>query len=102
MRTTYILETSKVNNNKVDGNIKLGLGLGNGNSGNIEIGGVKEITPQQKKETIEFSVTRSNLDDKLGEAIMYFYDPIIIRVSGDQYDMKTYGTGIVIFGITAK
>ena len=55
-----------------------------------------------KKETIEFFVTRSNLDDNLGEAIMYFYDPIIIGGSGDQYDMKTYGTGIVIFGITAK
>ena len=55
-----------------------------------------------KKETIEFSVTRSNLDDKLGEAFMYFYDPIIIGVSGDQYDMKTYGTGSVMFGITEK
>lgn len=97
----HIFELSKVNNNKVNGNIKFGLGLGNGNTGNIEIGS-EGNNSTTKKETIEFSVTRSNLDDKLGEAFMYFYDPIIIGVSGDQYDMKTYGTGSVMFGITAK
>ena len=99
--TKYILETTMVNSSKVNGSIKFGLGLGNGNSTNIETGS-ENSSSVTTKESVEISVTRTNKDDDLGEDLIYFYEPIIVGTSGEQYDIKTHTTGIVTFGITAK
>lgn len=96
----YSFETTKANNSKVNGNVKIGLGLGDGNSINTDLGG--EINSSTTtKETIEISVTRTNKDDDLGTDRIYFYDPIIEGISDGQYNIKVYNTGIVSFGMTA-
>lgn len=42
----------------------------------------------------------TNYDILLGDAIINFYDPLIVEKTGSEYKMKVYSTGSVSFGIS--
>lgn len=100
----YTFETVKATSSKINGDVKLGLGIGGTNiSTDIGAEGASSVT---QKVSREISVTHTNKDDDLGSEIIYFYDPIIEKdvsnaSSGNTYIVKEYGTGIFSFGITA-
>lgn len=100
----YYFETTKVNSTKVNGDIKLGLGIGDStnNKGNINIGiGGESNSSTTTKYSNKVIVSRTNKDDDLGTSNIYFYDPIIEGKVGNKYYIKEYSTGIVTFGMTA-
>ena len=98
----YEYETQTVKRTKVNGDVKIGIGLNDGKSNITTDVGVENETTTTKKVTKVISVTRTNYDDPLGDVSIYFYDPIIEGKSGSQYQMKIYNTGNVLFGVTAK
>lgn len=111
--STTSYSVTKVNSNKVSGGLKFGLGIGNNSS--FEIGG-EGTSSTTTTETKTLTITRNEGDDDLGMEEIYFYDPIIEGKTDDNssssifldfdpldtYIVKTYSTGFVTFGITAK
>jgi len=97
----YDFQTVKVNSTKVNGEVKIGLGLGSKNN-TINVGGGADYNSSTTTTVSrEITVTRTNKDDDLGIDRVYFYDPIIEGHPNAKYLMKEYNTGIVRFGITA-
>ena len=92
--------TKKFNSSKVNGSIKFGLGLGDGNSINTSMDSEASSSTTTEVRR-EISVTRSNKDDDLGQDIIYFYDAIIESKVGSKYHVRMYNTGTVSFGISA-
>lgn len=89
-------EMNIMTSSKVNGSIKLGLGTNIGN-----IGTDINISTSTKK-TKSFTMRRSEKDDALGTVKIYFYDPIINRRIGNNYDVMAYNTGIIKFGLCVK
>ena len=84
---------------KVNGNVKFGLGTNIGATGEI---GTDINTSTTRKETKTFTVRRTEEDDALGTIKIYFYDPIILCKSSNGYEVNTYNTGIVKFGLYVR
>lgn len=98
---TYTIESTKVNSNKFNGDVKLDLGLGS-SKGSVGVG-TEANSSNTTKETKTVKVTRTETSDELGTTTIYFYDPIIeSKKSDNEYVMRTYTTGSVNFGIYAK
>lgn len=97
----YAFETTKMNSTKVNGDIKLGLGIG-GDKDILNIGiGTESNSSTTTKETNKIIVNKTNKDDDLGMEKIYFYDPIVEGINGSKYITKEYNTGYVTFGVTA-
>lgn len=94
---TYSFEVTTMTSAKVNGSVKFGLGTGN--SGEF---GTDASTSVTQKESKSVTITRSQEDDEFGIVKVYFYDPIILGKVGERYILKSYSTGAVSFGITAK
>ena len=87
------------------GNTKLNIGLKL--SEIVNVGGELGFTGTADKKTTTTKTikvtTRKNLtSDDLGRISIYFYDPIILSKNGSIFELKTYNTGHVKFGIIAK
>lgn len=100
----YTYEVTYVKGGKVNGNVKLGLGLGGKGSNNIEIGiGGEASSSTTEKKSTEVTLNWTDKDDDLGSAVIYFYDPIIeSKGRNNTYNVKTYNTGCITFGVTAR
>lgn len=99
--TTYQYEETSVLSSKFNGDVKLELGLGEGNKGTGGVSTEANSTNTTRK-TCTVSVNRKEASDNLGSVRIYFYDPIIeAKVSSSEYKMRTYNTGHVTFGISA-
>lgn len=97
---TYSYEMIRTSTKKVSGGVKYGLGLEDINAnGEINVEGTDSNT---RRETKQFTITRTDGDDQLGHVRIYFYDPIIESRNGSQYNVRTYTTGIVTFGLSAE
>ncbi len=97
---TYSYEMIRTSTKKVSGGIKYGLGLEDINAnGEVNVEGTDSNT---RRETKQFTITRTDGDDQLGHVRIYFYDPIIESRNGSQYNVRTYTTGIVTFGVSAE
>lgn len=96
----YSYEITRMTSEKINGNIKIGLGIGKV-KGDFDLSG-EASSANTIKETKEVSITYSNKDDDLGMDIIDFYDPIIESKSRYGYSLKTYNTGYIKFGITAR
>ena len=100
---TYSYETIKVHASKFSGDIKLEIGLGK----NKASGGVStEVSSSNTiKETKAATVKRNQSSDNLGNVRIYFYDPIIEKSESNgrktSYELHTYNTGYVKFGVAA-
>lgn len=96
--STYSHEITKVSSVNVNGNFKFALGLGN--EGNLGFGSNASST---KKESKEFKVKRRENSEPLGTLSIHFYDPLIEKkVANDQYQVRTYNTGYITFGINVE
>lgn len=94
--------TTKTTTEKVSGDLKFGLGTGkDGLSITSDFSDESSATVTEKAE-YSFKVKLKNGDDHLGDAAIFFYDPVIDSYSNGKYVLKDYYTGIVHFGITAK
>lgn len=98
---TYEYEVVNMNSSKFNGDVKLEIGLGESDkiSGGIstEVSG-SNTTKENRKVTIRRKVG----SEHLGSIRIYFYDPIIEkRISASEYQMRTYDTGHIKFGISA-
>lgn len=99
--TTYQYEVVNVLSTKFKGDVKLELGLGKNDKVGADVG-IEVTTSNTKKETHTATITRKEQSDNLGSVKIYFYDPIIeSKISATQYQMRTYNTGHVKFGISA-
>ena len=96
----HVINTKKVNSSKINGSIKIGLGLSDNNTINTDIGAENNYSTTIDI-THEISVTRTNKDDHLGDEDIYFYDSIIESKSGSMYNARVYNTGVVKFGLSA-
>ncbi len=96
---TFTYDVTKINSSKFNGDIKLELGLGKLKAGEIST----EVTNSNtKKETRTITIRRKESSDNLGSIKIYFYDPIVVKkLTDNTYQMKTYDTGYIKFGITA-
>lgn len=94
---THTYEMNVMTSTKVNGSIKLGLGTNT--SGEI---GTDVNSSTSKKISKTIKTTKNVGDDALGTVELYFYDPIILKKTSDGYEVYTYNTGIVSFGLTAK
>lgn len=100
----YTYEVDHMKGGKVSGNVKLGLGLGEKESNKIEIGiGGEASSSTTEKKSTEVTLSWTDKDDDLGSAVIYFYDPIIeSKGRNNTYNVKTYNTGCITFGVTAR
>lgn len=99
----YSYETTRLKSNKVNGDLKFGLGVGPKDQNKIDVsvgGDASYSTTEKINHTVTY--TSTDKDDDLGSAIIYFYDPIIESTSNGKYNVKTYDTGRITFGITAR
>lgn len=98
---TYEYEVVKVKSSKFNGDVKLELGLGK--SDKISGGASTEVSGSNTtKENRKVTIKRKVGSDPLGSIRIYFYDPIIEKkISTSEYQMRTYDTGHIKFGITA-
>lgn len=97
---TYKYEMIKASSAKVNGSFKFGLGLSEvGPNGQVSVEGNASNT---EHETKEVKIVRTDNDDQLGSVRIYFYDPIIESRNGSGYNVRTYNTGIVMFGLSAE
>lgn len=95
---TLTYEMNKMTSTKVNGNIKYGLGT---NLPTGDVGAeINNSTTRRTNKTI--TTTKAKGDDALGTIKIYFYDPIILNKTSEGYEVKSYNTGIVSFGIIAK
>jgi len=101
IETTH--ETTRVKNEKFKKKVKVGVGLDKDikADGDVSVS-VSVDNSNAVKEVRTILVKRKETSDYLGSVKMYFYDPIIERRSGREYEVKTYSTGKINFGITAK
>ena len=88
-----------MNSNKFNGDIKLNVGLSKNVNGSGSIGG-ETSSSNTTKETKTITIKHSQKSDELGDAIINFYDPLIVEKTGSEYKMKVYSTGSVSFGIS--
>lgn len=98
---TQNYEFTKVNSSKFNGEFKIGLGIKKAIDINIS-GGVstEQSSSTTEKRTVSFSRTVKKGADDLGSAVIYFYDPIILKkYESGSYSVNTYNTGIVEFSI---
>lgn len=95
---TYTYEMNTMTSSKINGNIKFGLGT-NLPSGDI---GTELNSSTTKKIYKSITTTRTEGDDALGTIKIYFYDPIILNKTSTGYEVFSYNTGIVTFGLTAR
>lgn len=96
---TISWDFEKMNSDKFNGDIKLNVGISKNVSGSGSIGG--EISSSSTtKGTRTVTIKRSQKSDELGDAVINFYDPLIVGKTGSEYKMKVYNTGIVSFGIS--
>jgi len=93
---TFNYESTRVHTNKFSGDQKLDIGVGKGTV-------TAEVTNSNTiKESKSATILRKEKSDDLGSVRIYFYDPIIETVLGNQFIvLRTYNTGHVTFGITA-
>lgn len=89
---------------KISGDTKyeLGISIGEIKTGTESNLGTNKESSTTTHETIELSTKISSKDDSLGMAKIYFYDPLIMEKRNGNYVVKTYNTGYVNFGLTAK
>jgi len=96
---TYRLEVTNASSSKVTGSSKVGYGDG------VKLeyaNGIETTGSETTKEIKEIVSQLKNNDDNLGMARIYFYDPLILGRSGSDYEVQTYSTGSITFGITVK
>lgn len=99
--TSYQYEVVNVLSTKFNGDVKLELGLGESKKLGANVG-VETTSSNTKKEIRTVTITRKEESDNLGSVKIYFYDPIIeSKTSATQYQVRTYNTGNVKFGISA-
>lgn len=99
--TSYQYEVVNVLSTKFNGDVKLELGLGESKKLGANVG-VEATSSNTKKEIRTATITRKEESDNLGSVKIYFYDPIIeSKTSATQYQVRTYNTGNVKFGISA-
>lgn len=96
---TISCDFEKMNSNKFNGDIKLNVGLSKNVNGSGSIGG-ETSSSNTTKETKTITIKHSQKSDELGDAIINFYDPLIVEKTGSEYKMKVYSTGSVSFGIS--
>lgn len=91
----------KVKSSKFNGDVKLEIGLGK--SDKISGGVSTEVSGSNTtKENRKVTIRRKVGSDPLGSIRIYFYDPIIEKkISTSEYQMRTYDTGHIKFGISA-
>lgn len=89
---------TKLTSTKINGDVKFGLGT---NKPSFSVGGE---TSGSTTETINkvFKLSYTQEDDDLGNADIYFYDPLIVGKNGENYILRSYSTGSVEFGIVVK
>lgn len=98
---SYEYEVVKVKSSKFNGDVKLEIGLGK--SDKISGGASTEVSGSNTtKENRKVTIRRKVGSDPLGSVRIYFYDPIIEnKISTSEYQMRTYDTGHIKFGISA-
>lgn len=98
------LKSANVGLQKISGDTKyeLGISIGEIKTGTESNLGTNKESSTTTHETIELSTKISSKDDSLGMAKIYFYDPLIMEKRNGNYVVKTYNTGYVNFGLTAK
>ena len=87
-------EVTEMMTNKVNGDIKFGLGTGIEGTVGTEF---NHSTTKRERKQVMFEYCEN--DDALGAIKMYFYDPIIEARHNQGVDVFTYSTGIVKFAI---
>lgn len=98
--TTYNYEVTKMKSSKFNGDTKLELGLGKATVGTGV--SVETSSANTTKDTRTVVVVRKEGSDNLGSVKIFFYDPIIeAKKSSTEYQMRTYNSGYVTFGISA-
>lgn len=100
----YKMDITKMKSSKISGDTKyeLGISIGEIKTGTESNLGTNKESSTTTHETIELSTKISSKDDSLGMAKIYFYDPLIMEKRNGNYVVKTYNTGYVNFGLTAK
>lgn len=100
--STYEVEEAEKKN--IDGSVKLNLGIDSASvkvDHTVNIGNTSSSSNTVKKNVTVTEVRTLGADD-LGSARVFFYDPVIESVNGDDVVLHTYSTGIVEFGIIVK
>lgn len=91
----------RISSSKFNGDIKMSLGIGKG--GNVS-GGLsgEDVNSNTIKEQKTYIIRRKEKSDDLGSIHIYFYEPVIHGANGSYYDVHTYNTGHVKFGLFVK
>lgn len=97
-------EFTKLISSKITVNDKTELGCGNTSNSSNEIStGVETSDTKTSKSSTNVTFHKTDKDDDLGQAELYFYEPIVEGNSSTQGPLiKTHSTGIVEFTITAR
>ncbi len=108
MRTQeFDYESIHMFTNKFKGDVKIGLGLTSSNV-NISGGAETEVTQSNTfKRKSKIVISRNEKSDGLGDAKIYFYDPIVenVRAFFPSYwiaEVHTYNTGYVKFALAVQ
>ncbi len=102
---TITYESTRVHSTKFNGDVKLEIGLGNSDKLTGGISG--EVTNSNTiKDSKSVVIVRKEKSDDLGSIRIYYYDPIIEKISSSiiekPYYVHSYNTGYVTFGIAVK
>ncbi len=97
----YAYETTKLKENNFSGGLKFSFPIKKVQAEISGDAGTKNSLTE--KVTHKTKVTYKKESDELALRLpIYYYDPIITGKVGDNYRMKTYGTGNIKFGIYVK
>ncbi len=95
----YSYEMTKIKSTHFSGDLKLSIGLKNTKAENDY-----NLTTDKKeteKVTREVVVKRKDGSDFLGKVAIYYYDPVIESVNGDECSIHEYNTGLISFTVAA-
>ncbi|MUP36833.1 hypothetical protein [Labilibaculum euxinus] len=105
--TTITQDFSHVRASNFKGDTKLSLGLGKLLSGSVD-NSVSITDTNTEKSSKSVSVVRTEGPDYLGNAKIYYYDPIIDErrhstwLRPEKFSLHTYNAGKITFGISVK
>ncbi|MFV0506293.1 MAG: hypothetical protein ACK5L5_06230 [Bacteroidales bacterium] len=96
--TTYEMSVARKEN--FSGNAKIGIGL---KKVNVDVGGSASSENSTTTKITKTVTTKRTLgSDLLGSVRIYFYDPIVESVYSTVYRQRSYNTGSIKFGVTAR